>query len=108
MISHVFNVRIIFHNHFFVCQLCRRNVLGVTRFAHWKKSKESELFVSFLPRLVVKPGLVLNFSATALRNSVVSGACVAILCERYLNSWAFKVPEYFYSLNSHTCVIRAF
>ncbi|XP_073897424.1 transmembrane protein 131-like isoform X2 [Castor canadensis] len=51
--------------------VCRRNVLGVTRFAHWKKSKESELFVSFLPRLVVKPGLVLNFSATALRNSVV-------------------------------------
>ncbi|XP_062964213.1 transmembrane protein 131-like isoform X3 [Cynocephalus volans] len=51
--------------------VCKRNVLGMTRFAHLKKSKESESFVFFLPRLVAEPGLVLNFSATALRNSVV-------------------------------------
>ncbi|XP_036914261.1 transmembrane protein 131-like [Sturnira hondurensis] len=50
---------------------CRRNVLGMTRFAHLKKPKEPEAFVSFLPRLIAEPGLVLNFSATALRNSVV-------------------------------------
>ncbi|KAM4811793.1 transmembrane protein 131-like isoform X4 [Urocitellus parryii] len=52
-------------------RVCRRNVLGMMRFAHSKKPKESESFVSVLPRLVAEPGLVLNFSATALRNSVV-------------------------------------
>uniref|UniRef100_A0A8C9QHF3 Transmembrane protein 131-like n=1 Tax=Spermophilus dauricus TaxID=99837 RepID=A0A8C9QHF3_SPEDA len=52
-------------------KVCRRNVLGMMRFAHSKKPKESESFVSVLPRLVAEPGLVLNFSATALRNSVV-------------------------------------
>ncbi|XP_017659014.1 transmembrane protein 131-like isoform X2 [Nannospalax galili] len=51
--------------------VCRRNVLGMTQFAYAKKSKEPESFISFLPRLVTEPGLVLNFSATALRNSVV-------------------------------------
>lgn len=51
--------------------VCKRNVLGMTRFAHLKKPKESESFVFFLPRLITEPGLVLNFSATALRNSVV-------------------------------------
>ncbi|XP_044623016.1 transmembrane protein 131-like [Equus asinus] len=51
--------------------VCKRTVLGMTRFAHLKKSKESESFVVFLPRLITEPGLVLNFSATALRNSVV-------------------------------------
>ncbi|XP_076995870.1 transmembrane protein 131-like isoform X2 [Tamandua tetradactyla] len=51
--------------------VCRRNVLGMTRLPHLKKSKESESFVSFLPRLIAEPGLVLNFSATALRKSVV-------------------------------------
>ncbi|XP_045432745.1 transmembrane protein 131-like isoform X2 [Pipistrellus kuhlii] len=51
--------------------VCKRNVLGMTRFAPLKRSKESESFVFFLPRLVTEPGLVLNFSATALRNSVV-------------------------------------
>ncbi|XP_059121526.1 transmembrane protein 131-like isoform X4 [Peromyscus eremicus] len=51
--------------------VCRRNVLGMTQFASAKKSKDSEPLVSFLPRLLVEPGLVLNFSATALRNSVV-------------------------------------
>ncbi|XP_037062582.1 transmembrane protein 131-like isoform X2 [Peromyscus leucopus] len=51
--------------------VCRRNLLGMTQFASAKKSKDSEPLVSFLPRLLVEPGLVLNFSATALRNSVV-------------------------------------
>ncbi|XP_015456168.1 transmembrane protein 131-like [Pteropus alecto] len=51
--------------------VCKRSVLGMTRFAHLKKSRESEPFVSFLPRLPAEPGLVLNFSATALRNGVV-------------------------------------
>ncbi|XP_075806487.1 transmembrane protein 131-like isoform X1 [Microtus pennsylvanicus] len=51
--------------------VCRRNVLGMTQFASAKKSKDSEPLVSFLPRLVLEPGLVLNFGATALRNSVV-------------------------------------
>ncbi|XP_051055402.1 transmembrane protein 131-like isoform X1 [Phodopus roborovskii] len=51
--------------------VCRRNVLGMTQFASAKKSKESEPFVSFLPRLVLDPGRVLNFSATALRSSAV-------------------------------------
>ncbi|XP_028645294.1 transmembrane protein 131-like isoform X2 [Grammomys surdaster] len=50
---------------------CRRNVLGMAQFAFPKKSKETEPFVSFLPRVVLEPGLVLNFSATALKNSVV-------------------------------------
>lgn len=43
----------------------------MTRFGRLKKSKESESFVSYLPRLITEPGLVLNFSATALRSSVV-------------------------------------
>ncbi|XP_073088661.1 transmembrane protein 131-like isoform X2 [Manis javanica] len=51
--------------------VCKRNVLGMTRFAHLKKSKESDSFVFFLPRLTTEPGLVLNFNATALRNSMV-------------------------------------
>nr|XP_044986988.1 transmembrane protein 131-like isoform X2 [Jaculus jaculus] len=51
--------------------VCRRNVLGMTPFAHVKKSREPESFVAFLPRLVMESGLTLNFSATALRSSVV-------------------------------------
>ncbi|XP_016000090.2 transmembrane protein 131-like isoform X2 [Rousettus aegyptiacus] len=51
--------------------VCKKSVLGMTRFAHLKKSREAEPFVSFLPRLTAEPGLVLNFSATALRNVVV-------------------------------------
>ncbi|XP_053439185.1 transmembrane protein 131-like isoform X4 [Nycticebus coucang] len=51
--------------------VCKRNVLGLTWFAHLKKSKESEFFVFFLPRFIAEPGLVLNFTATALRNSMV-------------------------------------
>ncbi|GAB5570441.1 transmembrane protein 131-like isoform X1 [Prionailurus iriomotensis] len=50
---------------------CKRTALGMTRFGRLKKSKESESFVSYLPRLITEPGLVLNFSATALRSSVV-------------------------------------
>nr|XP_051675898.1 transmembrane protein 131-like isoform X7 [Oryctolagus cuniculus] len=51
--------------------VCKRSVLGMTRFAHVKKPKESESFVVFLPRLLPEPGLVITFSATALRNSMV-------------------------------------
>lgn len=58
----------------------RRNVLGMTRFAHLKKSKEPESFVFFLPRLPAEPGLVLNFGATALRNSVVRLPSTIPLC----------------------------
>lgn len=61
----------IFDNPFFLYESHRRNVLGMTRFAHLKKSKESDSFVFFLPRLTTEPGLVLNFNATALRNSMV-------------------------------------
>ncbi|XP_008070098.1 transmembrane protein 131-like [Carlito syrichta] len=56
--------------------VCKRNVLGMTRFTPLKKSKESESFVFFLPRLVTEPALVLNFSATALRNSVLKSFAV--------------------------------
>ena len=70
MISFLY-VKIISRN-FFLYEFCRRTVLGGTRFAHSKKPKELEPFAVFLPRLVPEPGLVLNFSATALRNSVVS------------------------------------
>ncbi|XP_023579437.1 transmembrane protein 131-like [Octodon degus] len=51
--------------------VCRGNVLGKSQFAHFRKSKEPEPFPFFLPRLVMEPGLMLRFSATALRNSVV-------------------------------------
>lgn len=50
----------------------------MTRFGRLKKSKESESFVFFLPRLIAEPGLVLNFSATALRNSVVRIVCLLV------------------------------
>lgn len=43
----------------------------MTRFGRLKKSKESEPFVFLLPRLIAEPSLVLNFSATALRSTVV-------------------------------------
>ncbi|XP_060034909.1 transmembrane protein 131-like isoform X3 [Erinaceus europaeus] len=51
--------------------VCKMSVLGLTRFAHWKKPKETEPFVFSLPRLTAEPDLALNFSATALRSSVV-------------------------------------
>lgn len=53
--------------------------MGMTQFASVKKSKDSEPLVSFLPRLVLEPGLVLNLGATALRNSVVS--LVWLVCD---------------------------
>ncbi|KAB1282725.1 Transmembrane protein 131-like [Camelus dromedarius] len=56
---------------FFLYESPRRSVLGTTRFAHSKRSRESEPFASFLPRLIPQPGVMLNFSATALRSSVV-------------------------------------
>ncbi|XP_065452531.1 transmembrane protein 131-like isoform X7 [Chrysemys picta bellii] len=50
---------------------CRRNFLGMTLIAHHKKPEEEESFAFFLPRLITEPGLTLNFSATALKNSMV-------------------------------------
>uniref|UniRef100_A0A8C4WHQ0 Transmembrane protein 131-like n=1 Tax=Gopherus evgoodei TaxID=1825980 RepID=A0A8C4WHQ0_9SAUR len=52
-------------------EACRRNFLGMTRIAHQKKPEEEESFAFFLPRLITEPGLTLNFSATALKNSMV-------------------------------------
>ncbi|XP_034626923.1 transmembrane protein 131-like isoform X5 [Trachemys scripta elegans] len=52
-------------------EACRRNFLGMTRIAHHKKPEEEESFAFFLPRLITEPGLTLNFSATALKNSMV-------------------------------------
>ncbi|XP_024054018.1 transmembrane protein 131-like isoform X5 [Terrapene carolina triunguis] len=52
-------------------EACRRNFLGMTRIAHHKKLEEEESFAFFLPRLITEPGLTLNFSATALKNSMV-------------------------------------
>ncbi|KAM7168628.1 transmembrane protein 131-like isoform 8-T8 [Macrochelys suwanniensis] len=51
-------------------EACRRNFMGMTRIAHQKKPEE-ESFAFFLPRLITEPGLTLNFSATALKNSMV-------------------------------------
>ncbi|XP_059577932.1 transmembrane protein 131-like isoform X5 [Alligator mississippiensis] len=51
-------------------ETCRRNFWGMTHFAHQKKPEE-ESFSFFLPRLMAEPGLTLNFSATALKNSMV-------------------------------------
>ncbi|KAM6401385.1 transmembrane protein 131-like isoform 3-T3 [Pluvialis apricaria] len=48
----------------------RRAVLGSTRFIHQKKPEE-ESFAFFLPRLTTEPGLTLNFSATAVKSSMV-------------------------------------
>lgn len=72
------NVKIIFQSNFFLYEFHRRTVLGMTRFGRLKKSKESESFVFFLPRLIAEPGLVLNFSAAALRSSVVRVACLLV------------------------------
>ncbi|XP_039396254.1 transmembrane protein 131-like isoform X5 [Mauremys reevesii] len=52
-------------------EACRRNFLGMTRIAHQKKPEDEESFAFFLPRLITEPGLTLNFSATALKNSMV-------------------------------------
>ncbi|NXP10451.1 T131L protein, partial [Thinocorus orbignyianus] len=51
-------------------EACRRSILGSARFIHQKKPEE-ESFAFFLPRLTVEPGLTLNFSATAVKSSMV-------------------------------------
>ncbi|KAM6269605.1 transmembrane protein 131-like isoform 1-T1 [Porphyrio hochstetteri] len=48
----------------------RRSILGSARFIHQKKTEE-ESFAFFLPRLTTEPGLTLNFSATAVKSSMV-------------------------------------
>ncbi|XP_075005562.1 transmembrane protein 131-like isoform X4 [Calonectris borealis] len=48
----------------------RRSILGSVRFIHQKKPEE-EFFSFFLPRLTTEPGLTLNFSATAVKSSMV-------------------------------------
>ncbi|NWZ27218.1 T131L protein, partial [Asarcornis scutulata] len=47
----------------------RRSILGSARFIHQKPEEESLAF--FLPRLTAEPGLTLNFSATAVKSSMV-------------------------------------
>ncbi|KAM6268048.1 transmembrane protein 131-like isoform 2-T2 [Spheniscus humboldti] len=51
-------------------EACRRSILGLARFIHQKKPEE-ESFAFFLPRLTTEPGLTLNFSATAVKSSMV-------------------------------------
>ncbi|NWR86638.1 T131L protein, partial [Furnarius figulus] len=51
-------------------EACRRNIFGSARFIQQKKSEE-ESFAFFLPRLTTEPGLTLNFSATAVKSSMV-------------------------------------
>uniref|UniRef100_A0A8C3J9V4 Transmembrane 131 like n=1 Tax=Calidris pygmaea TaxID=425635 RepID=A0A8C3J9V4_9CHAR len=51
-------------------EACRRSILGSARFIHQKKPEE-ESFAFFLPRLTMEPGLTLNFSATAVKSSMV-------------------------------------
>ncbi|XP_048159363.1 transmembrane protein 131-like isoform X5 [Corvus hawaiiensis] len=48
----------------------RRRILGPARFIQQKNSEE-ESFAFFLPRLTTEPGLTLNFSATAVKSSMV-------------------------------------
>ncbi|XP_068537109.1 transmembrane protein 131-like isoform X5 [Anas acuta] len=50
-------------------EACRRSILGSARFIHQKPEEESLAF--FLPRLTAEPGLTLNFSATAVKSSMV-------------------------------------
>ncbi|XP_010177718.1 PREDICTED: transmembrane protein 131-like [Mesitornis unicolor] len=51
-------------------EACRRSILGSARFIHQRKPEE-ESFAFFLPRLTTEPGLTLNFSATAVKSSMV-------------------------------------
>uniref|UniRef100_A0A8C5TWJ0 Transmembrane 131 like n=1 Tax=Malurus cyaneus samueli TaxID=2593467 RepID=A0A8C5TWJ0_9PASS len=51
-------------------EACRRSILGSARFIQQKNSEE-ESFAFFLPRLTTEPGLTLNFSATAVKSSMV-------------------------------------
>ncbi|KAM6136136.1 transmembrane protein 131-like isoform 3-T3 [Phoenicopterus ruber ruber] len=48
----------------------RRSILGSAHFIHQKKPEE-ESFAFFLPRLTTEPGLTLNFSATAVKSTMV-------------------------------------
>uniref|UniRef100_A0A8B9NH88 Transmembrane 131 like n=1 Tax=Accipiter nisus TaxID=211598 RepID=A0A8B9NH88_9AVES len=48
----------------------RRSISGSARFIHQKKPEEG-FFAFFLPRLTTEPGLTLNFSATAVKSSMV-------------------------------------
>ncbi|XP_009985009.1 PREDICTED: transmembrane protein 131-like [Tauraco erythrolophus] len=50
-------------------EACRRSILGSARFIHQKPEEES--FAFFLPRLTTEPSLTLNFSATAVKSSMV-------------------------------------
>uniref|UniRef100_A0A8B9Z7C9 Transmembrane 131 like n=1 Tax=Buteo japonicus TaxID=224669 RepID=A0A8B9Z7C9_9AVES len=47
-----------------------RSISGSARFIHQKKPEEG-FFAFFLPRLTTEPGLTLNFSATAVKSSMV-------------------------------------
>lgn len=78
-VSFGFNKAFCFH------QLNRRNFLGMSRIAHQKKPEE-ESFAFFLPRLITEPGLTLNFSATALKNSMV----MITIFKLYLNVYNFS------------------
>ncbi|XP_071599092.1 transmembrane protein 131-like isoform X1 [Heliangelus exortis] len=51
-------------------EACRRSVLGLAHFIHQKKPEE-ESFAFSLPRLTTEPGLTINFSATAVKSSMV-------------------------------------
>ncbi|XP_040981871.1 transmembrane protein 131-like isoform X5 [Aquila chrysaetos chrysaetos] len=51
-------------------EACRRSISGSARFIHQKKPEEG-FFAFFLPRLTTEPGLTLNFSATAVKSSMV-------------------------------------
>ncbi|XP_062348870.1 transmembrane protein 131-like isoform X4 [Cinclus cinclus] len=51
-------------------EACRRSILALARFTQQKNSEE-ESFAFFLPRLTTEPGLALNFSATAVKSSMV-------------------------------------
>ncbi|XP_021249487.1 transmembrane protein 131-like isoform X2 [Numida meleagris] len=51
-------------------EACRRSILGSSRLIHQKKPEEVS-FAFFLPRLTAEPGLMLSFSATAVKSSMV-------------------------------------
>ncbi|NWS70163.1 T131L protein, partial [Crotophaga sulcirostris] len=48
----------------------RKSILGSARFTQ-QKQPEEESFAFFLPRLTAEPGLTLNFTATAVKSSMV-------------------------------------
>ncbi|NXM32923.1 T131L protein, partial [Oxyruncus cristatus] len=51
-------------------EACRRSISGSPHFIQQKKSEEQS-FAFFLPRLTTEPSLTLNFSATAIKSSMV-------------------------------------